>query len=709
MSTFETKQPKTSASPHAPSPKAGCGDWTKPLSTYNIGPIPKTGGSGHLDKSQFPSLQKSTHDHSLHPPSHVLEKQKDAKQLSVLVSGKKGVVDKDAPDPPKVEVPKLVLEEKKADPTPSPVKKKADLQPAPEKKAELQPTPVEKKAELQPTLVEKKAELQPTPVEKKAELQPTPVEKKAELQPTSEKKVLAPEKKADLQPTPEKKSELQPVPVNKRLTEHMISAYNMQLSRHSAGYPKILSREITAKLECCLQYGPKQFDEKIRAETITLFKYLVAYNLISSSCAEKVAKFHAEPLDKTVTVERVTMKEDLFRDAICTICLDLIVDPASPVPVSEDEKCDHTFCKKCLSAAFEKKKACPLCRVEAKDKLFANIYVAKYIKQIPIKCWNDECKAILTIADNDTHKCEWNKAICPMCAVICPEKDLSLHSATVCQKRQVECKECKESSPFDIMHFHDHLCKRKIIPCPNRIAETKDRNCGMSFPMEELAKHNESCSYFLITCTIGCGKQLTYKSMSKYHKTQCPERNVKCAVCQEVLKSKDLKTHEETSCIKVCGNGCGAKFLFAKELDHLASCPKAAVDCVYSSIGCEHKMLRENCVQHRRNYEDYHVKLALGQKTKADPDRLRFSLAKERLVRGMWCDVHVRADLWDVGVIIDVDDEKKQVKVSFPRHWSKSDVQKHYLNQWIDISANRFAELGAYGQHYCHAEESELY
>ncbi len=148
------------------------------------------------------------------------------------------------------------------------------------------------------------------------------------------------------------------------------------------------------------------------------------------------------------------------------------------------------------------------------------------IKILEVRCANIArgCEWIECVGTLEEHvaKCEYtlvectNKCTAEQKTVSVMRKDLEHHVQSECPKRAYKCEFCSKKGTYaSIMEYHDNLCLKKPVPCPNT-------DCTLTLERGRVKRHVASeCEHTVVAC--------------KYNSIGCPEWK----------KRKDIRIHEE--------------------------------------------------------------------------------------------------------------------------------------------------------------------
>jgi len=247
--------------------------------------------------------------------------------------------------------------------------------------------------------------------------------------------------------------------------------------------------------------------------------------------------------------------------------------------------------------------------------------------------------------DHVRNHCPNRRVVCPLkCAALVVFRTLQLHMEEVCPCRPETCKWCGEEQLHKVWIAHEKYCDSRQVPC--------EANCNQLVIKKDMKYHIENtCVNRFITCPLKCGYKareidmethlntecdnrmsecpnkcmmstggvgeavlvLPAKQVGVHLRVDCPERLLKCGMCQEEMKAKELSLHNSTSCeyrivdcrclgclkklpfnerehhekhkckfrLVVCPAGCGLSIMYKKLERHIETkCDMLRVACV---------------------------------------------------------------------------------------------------------------------------------
>jgi hypothetical protein len=210
--------------------------------------------------------------------------------------------------------------------------------------------------------------------------------------------------------------------------------------------------------------------------------------------------------------------------------------------------------------------------------------------------------------------------MCKWCGEKMPHKEWSTHERS-CEMRKIPCDAyCDELITFKDMNYHiKNTCKNRFIACPLK--------CGYKAREVDINTHLEKeCDNRMTECPNKCMTNaggatekvllLPAKQVGVHLRVACPERELKCGLCQLKLIAKDMHFHSRNDCeyrevqcrcfgclkvlpynqredhekhkckfrLVLCPAGCGLSIMYKKLERHVETkCDMKRVACV---AGC---------------------------------------------------------------------------------------------------------------------------
>lgn len=143
----------------------------------------------------------------------------------------------------------------------------------------------------------------------------------------------------------------------------------------------------------------------------------------------------------------------------------------------------------------------------------------------PLKCRDsltDEliCLPIKQIDVHVNYDCKARTVKCGQCTLEILAKDIELHAAVECLKREVSCRlpGCMKKLPFDQREKHEtHSCRHRMMVCPS--------GCGELVLANRLNYHlNQVCGMRYVNCPLGCGVLLRHCVLQEHMDVDCARR-----------------------------------------------------------------------------------------------------------------------------------------------------------------------------------------
>ena len=135
---------------------------------------------------------------------------------------------------------------------------------------------------------------------------------------------------------------------------------------------------------------------------------------------------------------------------------------------------------------------------------------------------------------------------CDRCGQRMPVKQMAVHAAYACPKRDAKCGLCAAVVPHeDIRHHKEKLCPLRTVLCPNR-------NCYKYLPLDQMKKHAaHECRKRLVRCLQGCGMVMPVRRIDKHMSERCGLRFVDCPLgCGMTLRAYQEWHHIEQLCVR---------------------------------------------------------------------------------------------------------------------------------------------------------------
>ena len=208
---------------------------------------------------------------------------------------------------------------------------------------------------------------------------------------------------------------------------------------------------------------------------------------------------------------------DLVINYICTLCGGVYHHPVV-------DRCDHIFCKDCITIYFLKNTQCPFTQEKVKDLNIISIpLIENIINKETIRCKNRNLGCLFEgkAGDYQNHLeniCPKEKTQCPNegCSVKISRESLNDH-LSLCIYRKTKCEYCGKEMIFNQMKEHLNLCPKIYIQCPKCNSQIKRNNVEnhLAYECEET---DTKCSYE----KFGCSRSGPKKEIQN-HLNQCHE------------------------------------------------------------------------------------------------------------------------------------------------------------------------------------------
>ncbi len=214
------------------------------------------------------------------------------------------------------------------------------------------------------------------------------------------------------------------------------------------------------------------------------------------------------------TLEYVTPCDE---NLMCAICHAPFVNPVRL-------RCDHLFCRECLSTALENQpkeaQSCPSCRavMEEGSCLPMPRVILRMLEDLKVKCPNQSSGCRDNVArgfvEHHVEKyCEYEEVDCPLEG--CSLKIRRRYGNRGCLHTTMHCHDCSEAVMEKDLERHQLEQCRGMMLCPH--CNTERMRC-------DLAQHVKECPEALLPCSAsayGC-THLSERTELEQHHTSCP-------------------------------------------------------------------------------------------------------------------------------------------------------------------------------------------
>jgi WD40 repeat protein len=207
---------------------------------------------------------------------------------------------------------------------------------------------------------------------------------------------------------------------------------------------------------------------------------------MSQSKQFDLIELDVDKFDITKELLSGTYSEDIIKEYICLVCLNIATKPKSC-------NCEVLFCSKCIDASLKKSKSCPSCRKTFKEKPVPR-KISNILNSFLITCPNSSTKCTESI------KLEFINQHLKTC------------KAT---KRVAKCNGCKKEvqTTNELIEMQKH-----VEECPELPAQCV--NCQRSMKKKELVSHSKVCIYKLVECE-DCFTQIRESEINKHGRKEC--------------------------------------------------------------------------------------------------------------------------------------------------------------------------------------------
>lgn len=178
--------------------------------------------------------------------------------------------------------------------------------------------------------------------------------------------------------------------------------------------------------------------------------------------------------------KEIFMPQEYLETLTCNIGKGILNDAVS-LP------CQHVFCRKCIEISLSNTQQCPVCNSGASiSSLIPQPTFNELINMSPVKCPKCEWSGDFDSYSRHEKECSPNTVACPQgCGILVVKRCMNQHMLE-CRFRRTVCKDCNEAITYGEQLFHDELCIKNIIPCPN--------GCGDKFPASKKSLHMKLCA-----------------------------------------------------------------------------------------------------------------------------------------------------------------------------------------------------------------------
>ena len=260
----------------------------------------------------------------------------------------------------------------------------------------------------------------------------------------------------------------------------------------------------------------------------------------------------------------------------CIICNNVCIDPVQC-------RRGHAFCRSCLLESLKRKKQCPTCRVALAPATMASNLIAKnMIEDAQVYCFtrlpaleagntsasSDEATDVDADDDDDVGKAAGKK-----------------------RARAVPAGSGSSSSSSSSSSNRTTAAKR-----------AKSDYCTWTGKLQDAKQHFNECVYAGALCGFGCGAVVRRIDMPEHEASICPERGMMCANvgCGALIREPMIAAHKANDCLY------------------------EEVDCPFSSVGCNERVLRKDVDSHEEAAMKQHNRLLLQDNRSLRQDNLSF-------------------------------------------------------------------------------------
>lgn len=172
---------------------------------------------------------------------------------------------------------------------------------------------------------------------------------------------------------------------------------------------------------------------------------------------------------------------------------------------------------------------------------------------------------------------------CPECGKVNSDPTSVTSSNVAIKLKKMKCKNYKLKCTWqgqcgDYKYHITKNCPKEIIECPNN-------NCKVKLRREEMDSHVIICEHRDYICE-NCNLKMPFKELSE-HKEICPKEKISCPLnCGTIIERQDFNLHKK-------------------------KCINAIIDCPYSFLGCNHKLIKKDKKKLLNKYMSLHLDLAV--------------------------------------------------------------------------------------------------
>lgn len=189
--------------------------------------------------------------------------------------------------------------------------------------------------------------------------------------------------------------------------------------------------------------------------------------------------------------------------------------------------------------------------VEARD-------VPRHVAEDCVHRWvpcENGCGLKLRVVDMAMHlygpgpagsRCGLAVEACEQCGQEMPSRQMPVHDAYACPRRDASCGLCGSTVPFEELERH------KKVECPVRTVLCPNRACYKYLPLNQMRHHAaRTCRKRLVRCLQGCGMEMPVRRIDKHMSERCSLRHVDCPLgCGMVLRAYEEWNHIEKLCVR---------------------------------------------------------------------------------------------------------------------------------------------------------------
>ena len=274
----------------------------------------------------------------------------------------------------------------------------------------------------------------------------------------------------------------------------------------------------------------------------------------------------------------------LIESLECIICTNVLNDPITC-------RNGHGFCRTCLEESMKTKKQCPTCKVAmTRASIGSNLYVKNQIENAHMYCFT---RLEALEAANTSNS---SNAVTDVDANDDDDDDDDVIDEAAGKKRTRAVPTGSESSSSS-----SSSSSRSSSSGPAAAKRAKSDICTWTGKLHGAKQHFKECVYAGALCGFGCGAVVRRIDMSEHEASLCPKQ-VQCTNvgCTAVMPEPMIAAHKANDC------------------------PYEVVDCPFSCVGCNERVLRKDVESHEEAAMKQHNRLLMQGMQTQQQDNLSF-------------------------------------------------------------------------------------